>query len=116
MKANKKIEYISITAEVLPETAETLARIQSNAGLPLGEQIDRMVLEFHPRDSVVASYLILEEFVKKTIHLSDDECLQTIHTVLTELQKSIPEDIPAKLLETLKSMNKELETLGYKLP
>lgn len=110
-------EKVSITAEVMKDTADRLNNISDVAGIPIGEQIDRLCFNYHPQDAGLAAQMICESIVAHTSNLNDAQFDLAMYMVLSMFskvsEKEEDKDAFARLVEDARSV---LERKGVNLP
>ncbi len=110
-------EKVTLTVEVLENTAERLNQISEVTGVSVGEQIDRLCFNFHPYDAGLATQMICESIVAHTCNLDDTQFDLTMYLVLTSflsvLKKEKSKDTFAMLVEKIRVL---LEEKGVEIP
>ena len=100
-------EKTTVTIEVSKETADKFHEIYEHIGIPVGEQIDRMFIHYHPYDMGLAVQLICEDIVVHTENFNQAQFNLIIYLVLSMLKKSFASDEP----EALRRMVEDIELL-----
>lgn len=85
-------EKVTITAEIMKDTAERLEQICEMTGMSVGEQIDRLCFNYHPYDAGLAAQMICESIVAHTSNLDDMQFDLAIYMVLNLFTKVLEKD------------------------
>lgn len=98
-----------IEATVLQSTADGLKEISEKAELSVGEVIDRLTMQFTPREPDIAVQIILQEISMAIVKLTPEQCLQAIQEVFVTLAVSLPEEVIDELPQLIMKKNEELK-------
>ena len=111
------IEKVTLTAEIMKDTAERLEQISEVTGVTVGEQIDRLCFNYHPRDAALAAQMICESIVAHTSNLDEPQFDLAMYIVLSMFSKVLESgNDKAAFADLVERARTLLQSKGVDLP